>query len=185
LTQPGAMTYAEYEQEAASLRLYNPLFIPGLLQTEPYARHVLTNSQRDGDVDQLVASRMARQAILRRESPPWLVFFVKEAVLREVVGGPEIMKEQLQHILDVMREPNINVHVVPSGAPVFPSGGFTLFSFEDGPDIGYVEAVDGHGHVIELSSHVERLKVWYDLISFAALSPEASEELIRDIMENL
>jgi transcriptional regulator with XRE-family HTH domain len=177
--------YAEFEQEAASVRNYDPLLITGLLQIEPYARHVLKAAQRDRDLDQMVASRMGRQAVLRKENPTWLVFFIREAALREVVGSPEIMKEQLLHLLDVMQEPNINVQVVPTGAPVYPSGIFTIFSFEDGSDVGFVEGVNGHGHAIELSSDVEGLRVTYDRVSFAALSPEASEKLIRDIMEGL
>jgi transcriptional regulator with XRE-family HTH domain len=177
--------YAEFEQQASSIRIYDPLLITGLLQIEPYARHVLRATQRNGALDQAVSSRMDRQAILCRADPPWLVFLIRESALREVVGSPEIMKEQLQHLLDVIQEPNINVHVVPTGAPVYPSGIFTIFGFDDGPDVGFVEGANGHGHAIELSSDVEGLKVWYDLVSFAALSPEASERLIRDIMEGL
>jgi hypothetical protein len=74
---------------------------------------------------------------------------------------------------------------LPAGAPVYPSGGFTIFSFDDAPDVGYVESVNGHGHVIEPNAHVEGLKVTFDLVSFAALPTEASEKLIRDIMEGM
>jgi transcriptional regulator with XRE-family HTH domain len=177
--------YADLEHQATSIRIYDPLVIIGLLQTEPYARHVLVAGQRDGALDRMVASRLGRQAVLRRDDPPWLVLLIREAALREVVGSQEVMKEQLQHVLDAMQEPNINVRVVPAGAPVYPSGGFTIFSFEDGPDIGYVEAVNGHGHVIESTSGVEGLKVTFDLASFVALPTEASERLIRDIMEGM
>ncbi|MGH3389691.1 MAG: DUF5753 domain-containing protein, partial [Actinomadura sp.] len=177
--------YADFEHQAGSIRKYEPFVITGLLQNEPYARHVLRPGQRDSDLDRTVASRLARQAILQRDDPPWLVLLIRESALREVVGGPELMKEQLQYVLDAMREPSINVRVVPAGAPVYPSGGFTIFSFEDGPDVGYVEAVNGHGHVIESASGVEGLKVTFDLASFVALPPEASEGLIRDIMEGM
>jgi transcriptional regulator with XRE-family HTH domain len=177
--------YAEFEQQASSIRIYDPLLITGLLQIEPYARHVLRAAQRNGALDRAVSSRMDRQAILRQDDPPWLVFLIREAALREVVGGPEIMKEQFHHLLDAIQEPNINVHVVPTGATVYPSGIFTIFGFEDGPDVAFIEGVNGHGHAIELSSDVERLKVTYDLVGFAALSPGASEQLIRDIMEGL
>jgi transcriptional regulator with XRE-family HTH domain len=177
--------YADLEQHAASIRIYDPLLVTGLLQTESYARHVLRAGQRDSALDQMVSSRMSRQAVLHRDDPPWLVFVTREVALREIVGSSEITKEQLRHILDVSQEPNINVHVLPAGAPVYPSGVFTIFSFDDGPDIGFVESVNGHGHAIEQHSEVEGLKMTFDLVTFAALPTEGSEGLIRNILEGM
>jgi transcriptional regulator with XRE-family HTH domain len=175
--------YADLEQQATSIRIYEHLLVTGLLQTEPYARQVLRAGQRDSALDEMVSSRMGRQTVLQKDDPPWLVLVIREAALREVVGAPEITKEQLRHVLDMTRLPNINVHVVPAGAQVYPSGGFTIFSFEGAPDVGYVESANGHGHVVELSSQVEGLKVWFDLVRSVAMPVDASEQLVRDIME--
>ena len=177
--------YADLEAQATSIRIYDPLLVTGLLQTEPYARHVLRAGQRDSALDQMVTSRMSRQAVLQRDDPPWLVFVAREMALREIVGSREITKSQLQYILDSVQEPNINVHVLPAGAPVYPAGVFTIFSFDDAPDVGFVDNVNGHGHAIEQHSQVQGLKVTFDMVTFAALPTNASEELIRDILEGM
>jgi transcriptional regulator with XRE-family HTH domain len=177
--------YADLEQQATSIRIYEHLLVTGLLQTEPYARNVLRAGQRDSALDEMVSSRMSRQTVLQKDDPPWLVLVIREAALREVVGSPEITKEQLQHVLDMTRLPNINIHIIPRGAQVYPSGGFTVFSFEGGPDVGYVESANGLGHVVELSSQVEGLKVWFDLVRSVAMPVDASEQLIHDIMEGM
>ena len=159
--------------------------VTGLLQTESYARQVLRAGQRDSALDEMVSSRMSRQTVFQKTDPPWLVLVIREAAIREVIGSPEVTKKQLQHILDMTLLPNINIHLVPTGAQVYPSGGFTIFSFDGGPDVGYVESVNGLGHVVDLSSQVEGLKVWFDLVRSVAMPVDASEQLIHDIMEGM
>lgn len=97
---PAFRSYAEEEQRADSLRIFDPLLVPGLAQTEAYAREVLRAGQRDDRLTQAVALRLSRQDVLDREDPPFLVILMKESVLREPVGGPEVMKEQLAHLLE-------------------------------------------------------------------------------------
>jgi transcriptional regulator with XRE-family HTH domain len=177
--------YADLEQQATAIRIYEHLLVTGLLQTEPYARHVLRPGQRDSALEETVSSRMGRQMVLQKDDPPWVVLVIREAALREIVGSPQITKEQLQHVLDATRLSNINIHVIPAGAQVYPSGGFTIFSFDGGPDVGYVESANGLGRVIEKSSHVDGLKVWFDLVRSVAMPVDASEHLIHDIMENM
>jgi transcriptional regulator with XRE-family HTH domain len=175
--------YAEAESRASSIRLFEPLLVTGLLQIEAYAREVLRAGQREDRLDDLVSSRLVRQEILEREQPPWLVVLFLEAVVRRVVGGPEVMRDQHQRLLDAAKQPNIAIHVIPDRARAYPSGGFTLFSFEDAADVAHVEGVGGHGRMIEQGSHVERLKVLFDLIRSEALPVETSAELIRAAME--
>ena len=177
--------YADFEQHATAIRIYEHLLVTGLLQTETYARQVLRAGQRDSALDEMVSSRMSRQTVFQKTDPPWLVLVIREAAIREVVGSPEITKEQLRHVLAMARLPNINIHLVPTGAQVYPSGGFTIFSFEGGPDVGYVESANGLGHVVELRSQVDGLKVWFDLVRSVAMPVDASEQLIRDIMEGM
>jgi transcriptional regulator with XRE-family HTH domain len=177
--------YADLEQHATSIRIYEHLLVTGLLQTEPYARQVLRAGLRDSALDEMVSSRMSRQMVFQKKDPPWVVLVIREAALREVIGTAEIAKDQLQHVLDMTLLPNINIHIVPAGAQVYPSGGFTIFSFEGEPDVGYVESANGLGRVVELSAQVEGLKVWFDLVRSVAMPVDASEQLIRDIMEGM
>jgi transcriptional regulator with XRE-family HTH domain len=177
--------YVAAEGRAASIRLFDPLMIPGLLQTEAYAREVLRAGQQEDKLEQLVAARLARQEILDREDPPWLVFVIFETALRRVVGGPDVMREQYVRLLEMAQRPNITIHIVPDNAPVYPSGAFTLFSFDEVPDLGYAEAANGHGLLIEQRKQIEGLKVEFDLIRSAALSAEASIDLIRALMEGM
>ncbi|MCO5997686.1 helix-turn-helix domain-containing protein [Actinoallomurus rhizosphaericola] len=175
--------YVAAEARAASIRLFDPLLITGLLQTEAYAREVLRAGQPDEKLEQLVAARLARQEILDRKDAPWLVFVLSESALRRVVGGPEVMREQYARLLELAERPNITIHILPEDAPVYPSGGFTIFSFDEAPDLGYAEAVNGHGPLIEQRKPIEGLKVMFDLIRSAALSAAASADLIRALME--
>ncbi|CND84332.1 transcriptional regulator%2C y4mF family [Mycobacterium tuberculosis] len=177
--------YAELESTANAVRVYEPVVITGLLQNEEYARAVLSPGQHANAIDLAVAARVNRQEILRRERPPWVVIIMLEAVVRKIVGDRETTRAQLARVLELSKEPNINVLVVPGDAQVFPAAGFTLFSLEDEPEIAFVEGAGGTGRVIELSSHVKELRRLWDLISNSALTDVASEALIRKVMEGL
>lgn len=177
--------YVDAESRASSIRLFGPLLISGLLQTEAYARGVQRAGQRADKLEQLVASRMARQEILCREGPPWLVFVFYEGAIRRLVGGPEVMREQYEHLLAMAKHPNISIHIVPDGASIYIPGGFTLFSFGDLPDLAYAEAVTGHGQMIGRKNQVEDLKVVFDLIRSVVVNTDDSVDLIRTAMEDL
>jgi transcriptional regulator with XRE-family HTH domain len=177
--------YAELESTSDAIRVYEPIAVTGLLETEEYARALLCPGQRLNQLDQSVATRMARQEVLRKEESPWVVVLIEEVALRKIVGDEDTTRAQLAHVLEMCQEPNINVLVVPAGAQVFPAAGFTLFSRENEPEIGFVESAGGTGRVIELSSQVERLRQLWDLISSAALTDVGSEALIRKVMESL
>lgn len=177
--------YAELEATATSVRVYDHVVVTGLLQTEAYARTVLRPGQRPSALDQTVASRMARQNVLGRDDPPWVVILLEEMVVRKLVGDKEISKAQLGRVLEIMAEPHVNIRLVAEHADVYPSGGFTLFSREGEPEIAFVESAGGTGRVIALSSQVEQLRRLWDLISNEAMSEMASEALIREVMESL
>jgi transcriptional regulator with XRE-family HTH domain len=177
--------YTELEQQATAIRKYEPLLMTGLFQTEAYARHVMRVGQRPGVIEEMVSSRMNRQMVLQKDDPPWVVVVMREAAVREVVGNREITKEQLQYALDLTRSVNLHIHLIPAGAQVYPSGAFTLFSFGEAPDVGYVESANGLGHVVEQTSQVEGLKVWFDLVRSVAMPVDASAQLIHEIMEGM
>lgn len=177
--------YADLESTADAIRIYEPIAVTGLFETEDYARAVLRPGQRSGALDQAVATRMGRQEVLERENPPWIVVLMQEATIRKIVGSRETTEAQLARLLELSREPNITMRVIPHDAQVYPSSGFTMFSRSGEPEIGFVEGAGGTGRVIALNSQVEQLRQLWDLISSVAMTDVASEALIREVMEGL
>lgn len=110
--------WQEFEREATLLRSYQPLVLPGLLQTEAYARAVLSIGGLRGrtDVDRLVATRLSRQAILTKDDPPQFAAVVDETALRRPVGGRATMREQARALLATCEAPHVRLHVVPSAS---------------------------------------------------------------------
>lgn len=176
--------YAEYEGLASSIKIYENFLIQGLVQTEQYAREVLRAGQRENKLEELVTARMDRQEILRRDDPPWLVVLLDESTIRRVVGDRHVMRQQLEHLLTAMREPNITIRIVPAGAPIYPSGAFNLLGFHGKPDVGYVESAGGFGQIIEQGDQVSGLAVLFDQIGAVALTVADSEKLINAALED-
>jgi transcriptional regulator with XRE-family HTH domain len=177
--------FLEAEAVAASLHIFEPMLITGLLQTEDYARVVLSAGNHPDKVEQLVVTRMQRQEALSRNDPPWLVLLLAEYVIRRMVGGLEVMRPQLQHLLDAMREPNITIQVVPEDAPVYLPGGFTLMGFDGGREVSYMETAGGQGEIVDQPHRVSGLKVSFDLIRAVALPVTLSEKLVSTVVESM
>lgn len=177
--------YAELEARAVELRTYQAQVVHGLLQTEDYARAVLRPS-RPADLDRLTAARMERQGMWTRAEPPRLWMVLDEAVLRRTVGGTQVMRPQLQVLLEHRQSARIIIQVLPysTGAHAGLNGSFTLFSFGDSPDIAYSEGYGGAQSLTE-TSEVAECTLKYDLVRAAALSPDDSAELIAQILEDL
>ncbi|MCO5991232.1 helix-turn-helix transcriptional regulator [Actinoallomurus spadix] len=182
---PAFRSYADEEQRADYLRIFDPLLVPGLGQTAAYAREVLRTGQPDDRLGQAVALRLGRQDILDREEPPFLVLLMKETVLREIVGGPGVMKEQLAHLLEMAQRPNVSIQVIPARAPVYVASPFTLLGHMESADLAYVDGAGGHGQLIGDPRQVHSLAVRFDWIRGVALPMSESEELIRVIMEQM
>ncbi|MFC6884100.1 MULTISPECIES: helix-turn-helix domain-containing protein [Actinomadura] len=182
---PNFRGYAKQEDQAASVHVYEPLMVPGLFQTKAYLREALKAGQREEQLQEMVAVRLGRQDILERDEPPFIVALIREAVLREIVGGVEVTREQLEHLIELGRRPKVKIQAVPVGAPVYVSGPFALLRFAEGADLGYVEAALGQGRVVERPAIVQRMAVRFDEIQSEALSAPESERLIRSIMEEL
>ncbi|HVB46103.1 MAG TPA: helix-turn-helix transcriptional regulator [Streptosporangiaceae bacterium] len=134
------------EQAASLIRGYEPHCIPGLLQTEDYARALTTAGYPNAtpeETDRRVALRMARQQILARPDPPKLWVVIDEAVLRRPAGGPGVMRAQLGRLIDATSQPNITLQVLPFTAGAHPVmyGMFHLLRFPAAelPDIVYGE----------------------------------------------
>src|SRR5262249_47404148 len=132
------VTYIDLETAADSLRLYQSSMIPGLLQTDAYARAMITDAGAldldDTEVDRRIELRMERQQVLDDDGSLnlWVVF--DEAALRRVVGTPEVMAAQLGWLAEVARRPGITLQVIPfaAGAHASPQGSFGIFSFGEG-----------------------------------------------------
>jgi transcriptional regulator with XRE-family HTH domain len=175
--------FAEVERTATSIRSWEPMVIPGLLQTEEYARALITAWQ-PGDgretVQQQVTARMERQQLLAREDPPLLWMIISEVALRNPVGGPAVLRDQLGQVLDREAEhPKIIVQVVPLDAGAHPGleGPLVLLTLRGQPDLAYLE-VQGRGQLVENTSEVARYGLLYDMLRAVALPPDASRELI-------
>jgi transcriptional regulator with XRE-family HTH domain len=181
--------FIDIETRAAVLRWWEPLVVPGLLQTEAYARGVLRGARpTDSDtvIEQLVMARMARQSIWEREDPepPVLSVILGESVLRQRVGDAKVMREQLGRLVGAAENPRVTIQVMPSSADAHPGllGPFVVASFENGPDAAYLDnALDGQ--VTERRAQVGRVALLYDTLRSEALSPGASVKLIAKAVE--
>ncbi|MGI5212201.1 helix-turn-helix domain-containing protein [Plantactinospora sp. CA-290183] len=133
--------FGDYEREAVALRTFEPLYVPGLLQTEAYARAVLAGGLLDAEqAEARLAIRLDRQAtILDGPRPPLATFVVDEAALLR--GDPEIMREQVAHLIELSHRPRVFLHLVPFSAGVYvgQSGAFALVTLEDGADVAFME----------------------------------------------
>ncbi|MFJ2190929.1 DUF5753 domain-containing protein [Kitasatospora sp. NPDC087861] len=171
---PGFSAWLGLENAAAHVRTYESEYVPGLLQTESYMRELLRHTRRpQEEIDRQVEIRLKRQAILTREvDPARLNVVVNEAVLRRVLGGPELMREQLKHLAGLATAANIKLQVVPFRSGFHPAmtDSFTMLSFEDakvGP-IVHIEAL-GSATVIDDRERVRGYEdTWADLIGTAA-----------------
>lgn len=182
---PGS--YVGLEDETSIIRMWRPLLVPGLLQTEDYARAVIKTGIPDpstADVEKRVRARMARQTLLSRDDAPRLYAVLGEAALRQGVGGAEVMREQLLKLAAMARKrPNVSVRVLPfgSGASIGLEGAFANLEFPEpvDPDVSYIEDLSGETY-IESAEGNRRIRLAYDRISGQALSPEDSAALLAD-----
>jgi transcriptional regulator with XRE-family HTH domain len=138
--------YIGLEEAASRIRAYEVQFVPGLLQTEDYARAVTLLGHPDApghEVERRVGLRMRRQSLLHAEEPPHLWAVVDEAVLRRPLGGAPAMRKQLEHLIEMTESPNITLQVVPFelGGHAAAGGPFSILRFaeRDLPDVVYLE----------------------------------------------
>jgi hypothetical protein len=137
---PEYLTFLGYESSATYLRNFEPLVVPGLLQTEDYAREVITGVPH---ASALVELRMERQELIVRDDGPRMYFMLDEAVIRRVVGGPDVMHHQLRQLIELNKRPNIEIFVVPFSEGLHPLWRTPMIHFEfagaDDEDVLYIE----------------------------------------------
>ncbi|WP_326697317.1 helix-turn-helix domain-containing protein [Streptomyces sp. NBC_01754] len=175
--------YADMEAQPTYISTYQVQLIHGLLQTEEYARAVLTTGVSD-DLDGLLAGRMERQLILEREQPPLAWAVLDEAVLHRPIGGQEVMRNQLAHLLEFSERRWMRIQVMPFSVGQHASldGSFTAMRFHEDPDIVYTEDLIS-GHMTANPATVREASRRYAHLQAAALSVEDSAALIARVME--
>jgi len=180
--------YVGLEAEAASLRVYEAQVVHGLLQTEDYARAVMSTVRRrqtPEEIDRLVTLRMQRQAVLTRSDPMELWIILDEAVLRRMVGPSRVMRDQVEHLYEASQLPNITLQVLAfgSGLHVGLGGSFAIIEFPErfDPDVVYTEGVTGQAYIEEREREVRARAEAFDVLRAAALPPANSARLIRSI----
>ncbi|MFI9828129.1 Scr1 family TA system antitoxin-like transcriptional regulator [Streptomyces sp. NPDC051913] len=176
--------FAGMEAKAAYISSFQCQVVYGLLQTEEYARALLSVGHPD-EVDEQVAARLERQRILSREAPPPLWVVLSEAVLDQQVGGPAVMRGQLEYLLGFAKNPWVQIQVLPSSVGQHPGlmGSFTLLRFDRDPDLFYADGYD-QGHMTANPQVIRERSVSYARLQACALSPEDSAELIGRVMED-
>jgi transcriptional regulator with XRE-family HTH domain len=188
--QPHFATYLGLESAASEIRIYEVNVIPGLLQTEEYARTMLTagmvNSPRQ-DIERRVALRMERQR-LSREYPPELWCVLDEAALRRHVGGREVMRVQLEHLLEMASLRNVSLQVLPFAGGAHPGIGraFNILSFGEDvdPDVVYLELHES-ALWVENVEEVDRYHVYFNHLQATALSFEDSAAMVTAALKEM
>lgn len=173
--------FVEREREATSIREFNALAIPGLLQTEDYARALFRAckpTDSDDEIGEQVDARLERQRILERPKPPMLWVVVDEGVLRRPVGGAVVFGEQLGHLAKAGKQPGVVFQVMPfsAGAHAGLLGEFILLGFPGGRDVAYTESVES-ARLIDQPDEVAAFDLVFDMLRATALPPEASVDL--------
>jgi transcriptional regulator with XRE-family HTH domain len=179
--------YIGLEAGAASIRNFEPLVVPGLLQTADYARETFRNGPIELDpdeVDRLLEVRLARQKLLTRDDRPRLWAVIDEAVIYRAVGGAEVMRGQLRHLADAAQQGKTTIQVVPyrAGAHAGTTGPFVILDYAEttDPAVVYVETLAGDIY-LEERSDVDRYTLAFDRLVAAALHPDESVQLIEHL----
>ena len=175
--------YVGLEEAASQIRAYEVQFVPGLLQTEDYARAVtMLGYSNPKEITRRVGLRLARQALLTRPDPPSLWVVLDEAVLRRPIGGLTVMRAQLEHIIETSQLPNVTVQVVPftAGGHAAAGGPFSVLRFGeyDLPDVVYLEQLTSSLYLDKLEIVDSYLAVM-ERLCIEAATPANSVKIIR------
>ncbi|MEZ0073876.1 helix-turn-helix transcriptional regulator [Planotetraspora sp. GP83] len=182
--------YVGLEAEASSVRNYEPLLVPGLLETEAYARAVVGAAlvKDPAEIERRITVRMERQRRLTGPEAVDLWVVMDEAALRRPVGGPAVMAEQLRRLGEVARQPNVTIQVLPfeSGAYLGMGNPLAILTFPDpeDPDVVFLENMGGELY-LEGSEQVRGYVQVFDHLRAAALGPESSLEKIESVEKEM
>jgi transcriptional regulator with XRE-family HTH domain len=182
-------TYVDLESAAVLIRSYEAQFVPGLLQTEEYMRAVIQGAHLEESsegVERRIALRLARQVLLTRERAPRLWAVVDEGALRRPVGGPEVLRAQLERLIETAELPNVTLQVLPFAAGAHPAmiGAFSILRFPEPelPDVVYLEHLTNALYLDKRDEVEEYLHV-IDTISLRAARPDRTVEILGRILK--
>ncbi|TQS46959.1 helix-turn-helix domain-containing protein [Cryptosporangium phraense] len=186
--------FLDLERDAHRVVTFESTVVPGLLQTEGYAREVILAGApaaelNEADVQERVQLRMERQKVLRRDRPAELLAILDEAVIRRPIADADAMRAQLAHLLEMAERPNVTIQVIPFSAgphAAAATGPFVLLSFDH---LGEVPGEIAYGEnpanalYMETKEETDRYRSVADHLLSQALSPEASAEMIAGAMK--
>jgi transcriptional regulator with XRE-family HTH domain len=183
--------YLDLEQAAELIRTYEVQFVPGLLQTDAYARAVIKLGHEDdgtGEIDRRAKLRMARKQVLERPDAPRLWAVLDEAVLRRPIGGRDVLREQISYLLEVSENPRVRLQVVPfeSGGHAAAGGAFSILRFphEKLPDVVYIEHLTS-GLYLERREEVDKYAAAIGRLFIEAERPNRTPEILRSLLAEL
>lgn len=180
--------YVGLEEAASLLRVYEVQFVPGLLQTTDYTRAIVERGQPAApaeEIERRVLLRAARQEMLAKPGAPRLWTVIDEAALRRPIGGPAVMRAQLERLIAAAGEPGITVQVVPfgSGGHAAEGGAFTIMRFPETelPDVVYVEQLTSALY-LDKRDDVEKYSEVMDRLSVESEPPERTADMLGEII---
>ncbi|KDN86489.1 helix-turn-helix domain-containing protein [Kitasatospora cheerisanensis] len=183
-------TYMGLEEAAALIRTYEVQFVPGLLQCDEYSRAIFAQNRpalADDEIERRVALRTRRQKLLTEGRGPKLWAVIDEAALRRPVGGPEVMRAQLEHLVELAQFPSVVLQVMPFrfGAHAGESGAFSVLRFpeQDLPDVVYLEQLTSALYLDKRDDVDEYLQVM-ERLCVDSLTPQQTLELLQGILKN-
>jgi Domain of unknown function (DUF5753) len=183
---PGFPEFVAREAQATRMYVFEPSMIKGLFQTREYAYEVMKAGRGPEEIEQLIIKRLERQEVLSRPTPPSVVAVFDEMAIRRMVGGHEVMRGQIAHLIEIAEQPNVTLQIVPisTGSYAGLMGAFDMLGFDDSPDIVYI---DGHigGQLISDAATVREYRLRCDLIRGSAMSTDESLKLLQTILESL
>jgi transcriptional regulator with XRE-family HTH domain len=183
--------YVGLEEAATQIRAYEVQFVPGLLQTGDYTRAVTVLGHPNAparETDRRVSLRLARQVVLTRPTPPNIWAVLDEAVLRRPIGGAEIMRAQIKHLIDIAQRPNVTVQVIPfqAGGHAAAGGPFSILRFAeyDLPDVVYVEQLTSALY-LDKKEVLDSYLMVMDRLAVEAMTPTASLRTMRTLLKEI
>jgi transcriptional regulator with XRE-family HTH domain len=190
---PGLLQLIGYEAASFIVRNFETLLVPGLLQTEEYARAVIGTLEEGATAERantLVEIRMRRQEQLDRDDPPLLFFILDEAAVRRLIGGRDVMRRQIRHLIETADKPNVTIEIVPFSAGTHPGlkGPFVIVEFPDpaDDDVLYLEA---RGSMIRAGiSEEEEVSVYretFEQLRQLSLGPDGSVAYLGKLADEM
>ncbi|GAB1509538.1 helix-turn-helix domain-containing protein [Actinophytocola sp. KF-1] len=178
------------EESASLIQSYELQFVPGLMQTEDYIRAVVGHGRPeliDQEGERRVALRLQRQKVLTRQGAPRVWAVVDESVLHRPIGGPRVLRQQIEHLLELTRQPNVTLQILPYNMSGYAAeGAFSMLRFAEPslPDIVYIEHLSGALYL----DRVEELEVYgrvIDRLAVDAETPDRSRQLLSKFRQEI